>query len=287
MVGHPADSATSDAPAQPMTKADRANLERLARKQGKVDQARVAERVEWLKADVEDQLTVKYKFDDSLWTDVTSKAHAKFAEWDAEIAAICRDQGLPEDMRPRLTLGWSSRGEQGLASRRAELRKLAYARIEALAASAKVTVEANVVAIERELIVGGLESTEAARFAVESMPTADQLMPQVDVDELKPGRRKNRYGEDEDEWLSRYGGWEPPPGAAAALLTPTSATGREAKRQAFNAALAANPDLSNRELGRLVGRDHKTVGKWRAEGGEIPSDSPALPSGYGKSGEAR
>jgi hypothetical protein len=276
-LGHAGDNAALDAPGEPMTKADRANLERLARKRGKVATARVAERVKVLQADVEDQLSANYKFDDPLWADLTRTATAGIAEVDAKVAARCRQLGIPEDFRPGIDVVWHGRGENGLASRRAELRKLAHARIDAAAESAKVAIEAGVVEVETALIVGGLETAEAARFVVESMPTPEQLMPQVNVGELKPGQSRSRY--DSDEWRGNYDGWTPPPDAAAALLTPTTAAGREAKRQAFDAVLAANPEQSNRELGRLAGVDHKTVGKWRTEGGELPSESGEIPSG--------
>jgi hypothetical protein len=55
---------------------------------------------------------------------------------------------------------------------------------------------------------------------------------------------------------------------------PSSASSREAKRQAIAAALASNPTGSNREIARLAGVDHHTVAKHR---GELPTpygDSP-------------
>jgi hypothetical protein len=260
----------------PMTKADRANLERLARKRAKVTKTKVGERVKVLRADVEDQLSAQYEFDDSLWAELTRHANAEVAKVDAEIEKICRRLGIPEEFRPTVALSWYKRGGNAVASRRTELRKLAYARIDAAAESAKVTIEENLLEVETELIRDGLESTEAAAY-LKSMPTPEQLLPQVKVGELE--QPKGRGAEYRDAEYGRYGGWEPPMEVAGALLTPSSATNREEKRQAIRAALAANPERSDRELGRLAGADHKTVGKMRAEGGEIPDDGGEIPSG--------
>ncbi len=187
---------------------------------------------------------------------------------------MCARLGISEELRPSIRLSWSARGENALAERRAELRRLAHARIDAGAQSAKVAIQANLLQVETELIRGGLESSEAMRF-VDAMPTVEQLMPVVDVAELdaRPARRDH----DEErlaDWYSRKtgGSWEPPAHAGGELLAPSSASTREAKRQAVAAALGVNPEASNREIARAAGVDHKTVGKLR---GESPGNSPA------------
>ena len=263
---------------QPMSKTDRANLERLARKNAALAKTMIGERVKVLRSEVEDQLCAEYKFNDELWADINRKAAAEVAKADAEIAEICRRLGVPENLRPSIRIGWSGRGENGLASRRAELRKLAHARIDAAAESAKVAVETSLLQVETTLIRGGLETAEAAAF-IDSMPTADQLLPSVDVAELDSGKGPHETGE-LSKLRSRLGGWEPPQDAAGQLLTPSSGTDRESRRQAVAAALAANPDRSNREIARSVGVDHKTVGKLRDKRGEIPQQSGESLNGF-------
>ena len=265
---------------QPMTPGDRRRLESLARKRAKVATSMIGERVKVLRAEVEDQLSAEHKFDDELWADVNRQAQREVAKADAHIAEVCRKLGIPENLRPSISVGWHQRGENMLASRRAELRKLAQARIDAAAQSAKVAIEANLLGVETELIRGGLESTEAIAY-VDSMPTVEQLLPTIQVAELGPGKPPKTYGRgdlDEDTYVGRYGGWQPPQDAAGSLLTPSTATTRDAKRQAIAAALAANPDGSDREVARLTGVDHKTVGKLRGQGGEIPSPTEELPT---------
>ncbi len=248
----------------PMSRADRANLERLARKRAKLATAQLGERVKTLKAEVEDQLSAIYEFSDSLWADVTAAAQAAVTQADAQVAEACRRAGIPDAFRPRLDLAWYGRGQTAAAARRAELRKLAYARIDEGAETAKVTIASSLLEVETELISGGLESGEAAAF-IRAMPTADELLAPVDVGELEPGEGARRR-------------WEPAPAVVSELLTPSTAATREAKRRAVVAALAADPGASDRQIARAAGVDHKTVGKLRAEGGETPHAGGDFPT---------
>lgn len=249
----------------PMSRADRANLERLARKRAKLATAQLGERVKTLKSEVEDQLSAIYEFSDELWADVTATAQAAVHQADAQVAEACRRAGIPDDFRPSLTLAWHGRGRNAAVARRAELRKLAHARIDEGAVTAKVTIESALLEVETELISGGLESGEAAAF-IRAMPTAAQLLAPVDVGEL----------ESLPEGARRH--WEPAPAVVSQLLTPSTAATREAKRRSVVAALAADPGASNRRLALVAGVDHKTVGKLRAEGGDFPTDVGSFPT---------
>jgi len=250
-----------------LSRADRAGLERLARKRAKLATAQVGERVKTLKAEVEDQLSAIYEFGDELWADVTAAAQVAVQQADAQVAEACRRAGIPDAFRPRLALNWAGRGQNAVPARRAELRKLAHARIDEGAETAKVTIASALLEVETELISGGLESGEASAF-IRAMPTADELLAPVDVGELEPAEGALRR-------------WEPAPAVVSQLLTPSTAATREAKRRAVAAALAASPGASDRQVARAAGVDHKTVGKMRAKGGESPRaggdfpDSPA------------
>lgn len=258
-------TATDVAAFQPMTRADRGSLARLARSRGKLAKSGIAARCAALRSDVEEQLSAHYEFTDERWAAITTGAKKALALADAQVAAACRASGIPENLRPSLNISWSGRGENALATRRAELRKLAGARIDEMARAAELRIAESVLNVETELVRAGLDSTAAAQF-LDAMPTPDQLLPQIDVAELSPGGAEPR-----DRWRS----WEPPAGAAAALLR----TGRQARRDAIADAIAAAPAASDRKIGRAAGVDHKTVGKVRAEGGETPhagGDFPTL-----------
>ena len=69
--------------------------------------------------------------------------------------------GLRPSFRPSINFYWSSRGENGDRTRRAELRKLAEARLDALGRAAKLDIDRQVADSVEALIVGGLSSDEA------------------------------------------------------------------------------------------------------------------------------
>lgn len=66
--------------------------------------------------------------------------------------------------------------ENGSASRRAELRRVLDTRVTALEKQAITEIERRSLQIQTELMAGGLDSDEARVF-LESMPTAESLMP--------------------------------------------------------------------------------------------------------------
>ncbi len=167
-----------------MTRAERVELAKLARMRAKVARTEVDQRAAELRADVERQLSATYQFGDEAWRDVTAAAQAAVAAADEQVAARCRELGIPDEFRPRLTVNWYGRGENATASRRAELRKTANAHIEAQAKGAKTTIEARALDVQTDLMAGGLTSAAARRFLAE-MPTPAALMPTIDVGELQ------------------------------------------------------------------------------------------------------
>jgi hypothetical protein len=170
-----------------MTRRDRDDLAKVARLRAKVAKDGVAQREAELRADVEEQLSARYKASDAAWSEITKQAKEAVDLADQEIARICRERGVPEEFRPYLSLGWYNRGENAEASRRAELRKLAQTRIAAAGRQAKTAIEAKTAEVLTQLIAGGLESSEARVF-LESIPTAQQLMPPVTIAELEASR---------------------------------------------------------------------------------------------------
>ena len=134
---------------------------------------------------------------------------------------------------PQLELGWRARSP-GYAdqNRRVELHKLAGTRLAALTKIAKTAIQAAALETETQLLLGGLESSEARQFLA-AMPTVEQLMPPLSLDDLGVTR------------------WQPPEDAAAQLTTPMSATDR--RRRQIRRAIQANPHASDREIAEIVG----------------------------------
>jgi hypothetical protein len=163
-----------------MNKGEREDLARAVRLRAKAAKALIAQRKAEMEADVERQLSAIHKEDNELWADITRRAGDAVRDLDAKLGAVCREHGIREDFRPRLALDWYGRGVNASAQRRGELRKLAYKRIEALAAEALAASDSAAADLQIRLIAGGLESEEARAF-LEALPTAEQLLPKLDV----------------------------------------------------------------------------------------------------------
>lgn len=168
-----------------MTKTDRKQLATLVRKRAKVAVARAAQRKAELKAQFEEQLAAIYTpDDDEAMKAIHSTADGVVEEAKVQLAERCQELGIPARFAPRLNLFWHGRGENALASRRAELRKVCYTRLDALEKEARTEIEASSVEIQTQLIAGGLDS-EAAREFLASMPTPEELMPAVGLEEVR------------------------------------------------------------------------------------------------------
>lgn len=253
-------------PLHVMTKADRDNLARLARMRGKQSKAEAGLREKVLLADIEDLMTAEFSARDEMWAEAVALADKAAQEANAVIVARCAELGIPAKHAPGVAVGFRSRSSSfSDPSRRAELRKRAQAQLDALTTTAKTMIDAQTLKIETELIVGGLDSSQARAF-MEAMPTVEQLMPAVSLDDLG------------------VVGWQPPKDAAAQLLTPSTPADR--RRKVIRQAIEADPGASNRAIAEITGFDHKTVaahrrtaGELPASGGEIPSPDGELPTG--------
>jgi hypothetical protein len=179
-----------------MTKGDREELGKLLREQARLGKVMAEQRAAELLADGEAQLAKIYRADDAAWREITAAAQAHIRKADAQIAERCRELGIREEFRPHLELRWSGRGENAMASRRAELRRVMEARVEAMQKAAIAQIDSRKVDGLVLLAKDAVES-EAARAFIAAMPSAEALMPKLDVASLpEPPAR-----------LPAYAGW--------------------------------------------------------------------------------
>ena len=171
-----------------MTKAEREELAKVARMNARVTKSDVEARQRELLAEVEAQLAAQYRADHEAWRDLVEQANRMLAEVDAEIGGRSEAMGLLEKFRPHVGTIWMDRGENRLASRRAELRKVAQSRAEADARRAKVEVDRRTAEICTQLAAGGLTSPEAQAF-LDAMPRVDELLPTLRMPELDTAKR--------------------------------------------------------------------------------------------------
>src|SRR5262245_61240585 len=99
------------------------------------------------------------------------------------IAERCRELGIPKRFQPKIHSTSYGGGENASKERRAELRKVAVTRIDALAKAAKATIEHESLKLHTDLVAGALESGEA-RAVLNALPTIEVLMPSLTVAEI-------------------------------------------------------------------------------------------------------
>jgi hypothetical protein len=243
----------------PMTPAERGQLIRLVKSRAKQAERDADAREKTLMAEVLDLMTAEFEAHDKLWGDAVVIGEEAAAKANQQIALACAELGIPPKEAPGLELGWRARGGgYGSSMRRHELKELARTRLAALTKEAKTRIHAAALAAEEQLVLGGLQSGEA-RTVFEALPSAENLMPALQLEDLGVTR------------------WRPPADAAAELTTPLGTAARRARVVAR--AIEANPGASDRAIAKLAGVDHKTVathrpnrGELLAAGGEFPTD---------------
>jgi len=159
-----------------MTVAERLELGKLLRLRGTVAKADLKARGAEQLAVIEQQLSARYIVSDPAWADLTAAAEQAARQADAAIAERCKALGIPEEFRPGLHLSWYSRGENGASQRRAELRTLAHAEIEARVKRGCVEIDRAVAGLQARLMDGAVHSAEGRLF-LDALPTIDALLP--------------------------------------------------------------------------------------------------------------
>lgn len=169
-----------------MTRSERTDLTSLCKQRAKLAKAMADARAAELLAEFEAQLATEYAFDeDETWREAAKIATEALAEANEIIANRCRELGVPTRFAPALTQSWHSRGENASAQRRAELRKVASSRLDAMAKNAKVQIDRASLEVQTYLVSDGLTSAAAQQFLETGMPTVESLMPPIAVPEVE------------------------------------------------------------------------------------------------------
>lgn len=168
-----------------MTRAERSELGQLIRKRERVMKSQATERAALMLAEFDAQSAQIYAFDDdAVWKESTLAAEKIVEESNKQIKARCRELGIPSEFAPSLDFGWCERGQNAVAGRRAELRRMAKSRIDAIERETHTKIERLSLTAQTEVIANGLESAAAREF-LERMPSLETLMPQIDAKEIK------------------------------------------------------------------------------------------------------
>jgi hypothetical protein len=171
-----------------MSRKERDDLAKVVRLRAKVTKASLDTLAKDRCADVEAQLSAIHKADAVQWRAITAEADRVVKDANVAIAHICDAEGIRPEFRPGLALSWHGRGANACADRRAELRKLAYARVEADRRAGHQLVDHWAAEQLTTLIAGALTSADAHAFLA-ALPAAETLLPPIRLTpELDVGR---------------------------------------------------------------------------------------------------
>ena len=168
-----------------MTKGEREDLQRLVRQRERVLKSAAKQRSKDLLAEFENQMGQEYAFDqDVVWQKAVEVANRDVRRMQKQIAARCKEMGIPERFAPSISLKWHHRGHDNLlADRRRELRIMAESRVEAIEAKAVTEIELSCLAAQEQIAEAGLTSDLAKQF-VASLPSVESLMPSLSYAEI-------------------------------------------------------------------------------------------------------
>lgn len=168
-----------------MTRSERQDLSALIRKRERVMKAAAGGRAAAMLAEFEKQCASEYSFnDDATWKAAVEEVEAVAADARRVIAERCAALGIPKEFAPGLSVGWYSRGQNAVRSRRDELRRVATTRIEAVRKDAITQIERASLDAQSEVMVSGLES-EAAKLFLSNMKPIDDIMPDLMIEDVK------------------------------------------------------------------------------------------------------
>lgn len=171
---------------KPMTKGEREELKRLARERARVAKHDAQRRTADLKAMFEHQLADAYSFNsEETWSQAVQIAREECAEAQRRIEGRCGALGIPLAMHPLVKFDWQTRGPFQIAANQQNLRRAAHQRISAQERAAIAEIDRAALDIQTNLVRAGLTSDAAVEF-LSAMPSVNDLMPPVNMDEIDP-----------------------------------------------------------------------------------------------------
>lgn len=173
---------------EPMNRRERDQLAQVAKMRARVAKASIEQREMVLKAQVETELEDLYRAEHDQVQKAMGVAYAEAERWDKDLQERLAEYGIPEHLRPHIRAEYieheGQQKERSAAQRHAGLRSVAFTRIRALGAAAKVSIDQSCADTVTALISGGLSGAEAQSF-LDAMPTIEGLMMAPSVAELE------------------------------------------------------------------------------------------------------
>src|SRR5262252_7983285 len=113
------------------------------------------------------------------------------------IAERCKELGIPKTFAPSIALSWHARGENALAMRRAELRRVAKSSVDAMMKAAVTKIEKQALELRTQVVGLGLLSADA-RIFLESLAPVDEAMRMLDFHEMEKKLEREQRERAED-----------------------------------------------------------------------------------------
>ena len=161
------------------------DLSMIIKDRTKVLRAHAEEQAAACLADFESKMATVYTFDqDAVWKKATDAAQRVVSESQMLIAKRCKELGIPASFAPSISASWQGRGENMLAARRSELRRVAKASIDAMTKAAITKIEKQALDLRTQVVGMGLLSPDAKLF-LESLAPVEESMRALDFGEIE------------------------------------------------------------------------------------------------------
>lgn len=181
------------------------DLSMIIKDRVKVLEAHANEQAAKCLSQFEKEIAARYQFDaDEVWAEAVAEAQKVVAEAQDKIAKRCEKLGIPAMFAPGLELDWRKRGENMVASRRAELRRIAQATVDAMKKAALTKIMKQSLDLRTQVVAMGLLSPDAKMF-LESLAPVEDAMKGLDFAavELTLEKEKRRRIEDGRSYYQR------------------------------------------------------------------------------------
>ena len=183
------------------------DLSMIIKDRTKVLRAHAEEQAAACMADFEAKMATVYTFDqDEVWKKATEEARKVVEESQNTIAKRCKALGIPATFAPSISASWQGRGENMLASRRTELRRVAESSIRAMTKAAITKIEKQALDLRTQVVGMGLLSADAKMF-LESLAPVEESMRALDFGEIERKLEKEKQLRIADQ-RRLYGGGE-------------------------------------------------------------------------------
>jgi hypothetical protein len=178
--------------ARKLSRSESHDLNMVIRDRVKVLRAHAEEQAAACMADFETKMATVYTFDqDEVWQKATREAQRVVQESQNTIAKRCKELGIPPTFAPSISASWQGRGENMLAARRTELRRVAKASIEAMTKAAITKIEKQALDLRTQVVGMGLLSPDAKMF-LESLAPVEESMRALDFGEIEKKLEKEQ-----------------------------------------------------------------------------------------------